>query len=800
MKAPLSWLREYVDIPVGPDELADRLTMIGLEVGSVEQVGVNAEGIVAGRIDSVEPHPNSGRLRICVVHDGEREWRVVCGAPNAVPGMMAPFARPGSSLATGVTIRHTVIRGEKSEGMLCSAKEIGAGDDHSGLMQLPADTEPGTPIGKVLSLPDAVLDIDVTWNRPDCLSIMGVAREIAALFRRPFRMPDISFAEAGNPVETLASVEIEDAGCCPRYTARIVRGVVVGPSPGWMQRRLALCGVRPISNVVDVTNYVMLECGHPLHAFDYRLIDGRKIVVRRARPGERIKTLDSVERLLSSDVLVIADARRPVAVAGIMGGAGTEIRDDTTDVLLESAAFDPAVIRRGSLALGLGSESSHRFERGVPAEMVDEAGRRAVHLIARVCGGSVARGVLDAYPGRVARKAVRCRFSRVRDLLGIDIGGDRIVEILKSLDFTVTESSSEECCAQPPPFRVDVELEADLIEEVARLHGLDKVPEAVPSAKVAPDASDAPFRAVAACRGNLAALGLREIMNYSFISGAMLDMFGIESNRRVKLPNPVSSDHAFLRPSLVPQMVETLGRNISRQICDAGLFEIGRVFEREQTGRICERLMVCAGLMGRVGRTGPDMRGPVDREEMFLGLKGVLEGLLRAQKAQPHSWKHSANPAFEEGWCVSLVVDGRARGTMGILRSSIRKEWRMDEPVAVAEIESEPLLENVFRTPAAADVGAYPSVSRDVAMIVSEDVTHESVVACIRRAGPPELTSVVLFDIYRGDAIGPARKSMAYSLVYQSKDRTLTDEEANEFHEKVKQVLRMELGAQIREA
>jgi len=800
MKIPLSWLREYVDLDgVSAEALASKLTFSGTEVGGVHVVGSDYANMVVGEVLSTGKHSGADRLTLCRVSDGTREYPVVCGAPNVAAGQKTAFALIGAQLPDGTKLKRAKIRGEVSEGMLCAADELGLSDDHTGILVLDPGLCAGTPLKDVLPPKETILDVEITWNRPDCLSVIGMAREIAALLGRPLKKPVVELAEPEAPVESFAAVSVDDPQGCPRYTARVLRDVKIGPSPHWMQQRLSASGVRPINNVVDITNYVMLECGQPLHAFDYDRLAGHRIVVRRPRPGEPFSTLDGQARKLDGEMTLIADASAGVALGGVMGGAGSEISDATRHVLLESACFDPARIHRTSVAAGLATESSRRYERGVDPEGVEWASRRAAALMAAHAGARVARGVIDVYPGRAEPRRIRLRFERVRSLLGMPIPNDEIVGWLERLQIPVEGRDADGCVVVAPSFRPDLEVEADLIEEVARMHGLDRVPDTMPEAKVVPDADDRPTQATMAVRNRLIGLGLTEVMNYSFTSKALLDAVdAADGEARVVLPNPVSADYAVMRPSLLPQLVETLGRNLARQNARAAMFEIGRTYRRGADGCPCESDRVAIGLMGRVGRLGPAGKKPVRADEMFGWIKGVVESLLAAPGAVL-AFEPASHPAFEPGAAVTVKADGVAVGVLGLAAARIRHGWRMAEPVGLAELDVEPLRGRCFRVPQLKSVAAFPAATRDVALVADRSVMHAQVEAVMRRSGPPELTTIELFDIYEGEGIGAGRRSLAYSLVYRSAERTLTDEEANAMHETVKQALRRELGVDVRE-
>lgn len=800
MKVPIGWLRDYVSFDATAEELAGKLTLSGMEVESIETVDHLCEGVVAADVVGIEPHPSADRLRVCRVDAGDAERNVVCGAENFAVGNKVPYAGNGAVLPNGQRIESAEIRGVASDGMLCAADDLGLSDDHSGIVLLPRDTRPGTPFSELMGPSDTVLEIEVTWNRPDCLSMIGVAREVAALYGAGLTLPPVDFVEGGEPVQKSAKVSVEDAIGCPRYTARILSGVKLGPSPLWMQRRLSMCGVRPINNVVDVTNYVMLEAGHPLHAFDHAHLSGKEIVVRRARCGEEISALDGVTRRLTADTLVIADAARPVAIAGVMGGVGSEIGDSTETVLLESACFDPASIHATSCRLGLATESSHRFERGVDVGRVAWASRRASHLLVEVAGATVAPGVVDVCPAPPEERRIPLRFGKARSLIGVAITDEEMVEILESLQIPVMECMPDSCVALAPGFRRDLEAEADLIEEIARMHGLDDVAAKNPSVRVVAGASDLPERSVASCRAALIGLGLSEIVNYSFASEQLLDKFNSPGAAAgVVLPNPVSVDQGIMRGSLAPQMVETLGRNLARGVRDAALFEMGRVFSRDEGGASLEEQHVAVGLLGSPGRSGLGMSDPVEPCEMFLWAKGIVESLCRAQHVANTAFVPTDVPWAEAGCAVSAQCDGRSFGVVALLSEGIRADWRMARPVALAELELAPLVASAFAPRELLPVPVYPAVCRDLAVIVPQDTRHEDLVRVIRASAPAELTDLRLFDIFTGEGVGEAMKSLAYAFTYRSFTRTLTDEEVNGYHDSVKESIRTELNAEIRE-
>lgn len=802
MKVPLSWLSEYVDLSgFTVQELSDLLTFSGVEVEGIDKVGHDYVNFVVGEVRACERHPQADKLSLCRVFDGTGELQVICGAPNVAAGQKVCLAKIGAKLPDGTAIRKARIRGVESYGMLCAADELGLSTDHAGILILDGAEPAGRPLAEVLPPPETVFDLEITWNRPDCLSIIGIAREFAALLHRPLRLPDVSFDEKGEAIEKLAAVKIEDKVNCPRYVARVMTDVRDGAAPVWLARRLELCGIRPISLIVDVTNYVMLECGQPLHAFDYNQVAEHTIVVRRAFAGEQMKTLDDIERKLDHDRLMIADPQRSLAVAGVMGGAGSEIQPGQTDkVLLESALFNPPSVKHTSTRLALRTESSIRFERGVDTDLADWASRRATSLLAKYGNATVARGAIDA-DYRVAKaNELTLRFQRAREIIGVDLTVAQMITILTELGFAVVSQNAESATFRVPGWRLDMELEADLIEEIARINGLAAVPDIQPQNVVVPGAADDKVRAKDICRQTLLGFGFSEAMHYSFLASAEMDTFDRRhANWRVVLPNPVSADYAVMRDSLLPQLVATLGRNASRHTAEApALFEMGRVFFRDGRANPCEEERMALGFCGPIGRPALDRRRPVTNEEAALWLKGVLEALATTLHAGAITLRLNEHPAFEPGWAAEILLDGTVIGQLGLLKSSLRHAWRLNTPLAVAEVQQAALLSKVFEHRPLQAIPQFPSVKRDVAFIAPQAVCHDDIVRAIRATGPDYLTKIKLFDIFQGKEIGNNQRSMAYELEFQSPGRTLTDEEVNNAFADIVAALQRELKVVIR--
>lgn len=800
MKVPLSWLQEFLPVELKVDDFVNRLTFSGVEVEGVETVGGGLDALIVGEVLGVEPHPAADRLRVCRVYDGEQERQVVCGAPNVAVGQKAAFAPAGAVMPDGTRLKKVRLRGVESHGMLCAEDELGLSDAHTGIMVLDSALKAGTPLTQVLGEAETVVDLEITWNRPDLLCITGIARELAALYEVPFKLPECHCTESGCAVEALTAVDLQDTEGCPRYTARVVDNVEIKPSPLWMQRRLTLCGIRPINNVVDITNYVMLECGHPLHAFDYARLAENRIVVRRAAPGETITTLDGQSRQLSPEMTVIADAGKPVAVAGVMGGADSEIGADTKRVLLESATFAPERIHRTAVALNMQTESSRRYERQVNPHTVELAGRRAAMLLREYAGGSIASGVIDCYPAPVKPHKILFRFDQARALLGVEVDNRIMTGIFDRLGLVSGTEKNGTVPVTIPAYRPDLECEADLIEEVARMHGLDNIPENNPVCRLVGSLTDHAFMRRQELRSALAGLGLTEVMHYSFVSSVLLDRCGIAAEGRLVLPNPVNAEHAVMRPALLPQMIECLGRNRSRQVGAAALFEIGSVYSSDSSGATSEALRLSIGVMGPVGRYGLRGNKPPAEEDVFLWTKGILETLLERfiKNANKLRLEPFNQPWSEPERCFKIKCGPNELGCIGLLNKELRHNWRINDPVTVAELDLSGFMHEKRRDKVIQMPPVYPAVRRDVAFIAPLTMKHDDVLRVIRDNAPDELTAVDLFDIFSGEGISHGCKSMAYSLEYRSEEKTLTDDEANRLHDAVKDVLKNELKVELR--
>ncbi|MBQ7666720.1 MAG: phenylalanine--tRNA ligase subunit beta [Kiritimatiellae bacterium] len=682
MKLPVSWLAEYIDISdMSVEELADRITFAGIEIEGISRVGADYSGICAARVESCEPHPDSDHLHVCRVFDGKDTLQVVCGAPNCRAGLVTAFAHVGATVPeNGAVLKKGKLRGVESFGMLCSGRELSLSSDHSGIMELPESVAPGTPVEGFAEVdpPETVFDVEITWNRGDCLSIIGIAREFSAILGRPLKLPPVDFPVL--PDKTAAdfcSVTVENAAACPAYTARVLPHVERLPSPKIMRRRLELCGMRSIDVVVDVSNYVMLECGQPLHTFDYRRVHDGKIVVRNAHEAEKIRTLDGQDRTLLPSMLLITDPEGPLAVAGVMGGEGSEIEPDTSSVLLESASFTAPGVKDTATALDLHTESSHRYERGVDPFLCDWASRRACHLLVKYANATVAEGCVVADSRDHAPRRIPLRFRRAVETIGMDIPPERQIAILESLAFKTVEKDATRAVFEVPSYRLDCTDECDLIEEIARMNGLAALPDVVPASQVVPGADDSPARAATECRHALAGLGFSEVMNYSFTAPAVLDLFfASQAEHRIRIPNPVSADHSMLRDSLVPQVFSTLAYNATHGVATAAVFEMGRVFTMGD-GKPVEDDRVCAAVMGFAGRDGTDRMRKVEPRESLSWLKGALEALCEKMHAPALRLEARDMDGFEPGLAAVVFIAGRPAGVFGLVKAETCRKHRI---------------------------------------------------------------------------------------------------------------------------
>jgi phenylalanyl-tRNA synthetase beta chain len=802
------WLLEFVETDLPPVAIADRLVNAGIEVPSVRPLVEGLSGVVVGEIQSVErdlgPSAAGHHNRLCRVALPDKTYSVICGAPNAVPGLRTAFAPPGATLPGGRTIKAVTIRGTVSEGMLCSELELGIGHDATGILELPGDAPLGAPLTQYLGLEDLILEIEITPNRPDALSVVGVAREVAALTGAPFRFPQIAVREGETEAAMLATVEILDPDLCPRYAARVITGLQVKPSPPWLAQRLRAVGLRPINNLVDVTNYVLWEMGQPLHAFDYDTIAAHAIVVRRAQPGERLRTLDGQDRALEPDTLLICDRERPVAIGGVMGGGNTEVTAATTSVLLESAYFNPGSIRRTARAMGLHTDAAYRFERGADIEGLREALDRAAQLMADLGGGTVARGVVDVYPGPKPRPRIALRRSRIERLIGACPPHEEVVKILQGLGFAVDDSGLA-LQVVVPSFRRDIAQEDDLVEEIIRVWGYDKIPSTLSrGSQLQPVVRPAHLAFSRAVTNALTAAGLYQAITYAFVDPARLAVMGWDTPEAlIALQNPISVERSVLRPSLVPGLLEVVALNASRQIPDVRMFEIGQTFapRREEDGDrpAHEELWLAVVMTGQraarawhAGRERVDVYDAKGAAELVVGAAGV-----GATDVKPYA--PGRGPRYlERGRAAALIAGGLPVGWFGEVTLAVREAFDLPAPLFLAEVSLTALLALPRLEPRYEPLPRFPAVQRDLAIVLPTEVTAGQVEAAIRAMKLPLLARITLFDVYEGGQVGVGRRSLAWSLNFQAPDRTLTDREVNDLHARVVAEVGRRFAAEIR--
>jgi phenylalanyl-tRNA synthetase beta chain len=800
MLVPLSWLQDYIDLHESVEDLRDLLTYSGLEVEGIETHGSDYAGFVVAEITAVDPHPDADRLTLCTVNIGaESPMRVVCGAPNVRVGLYTIYAPVGAVLPNGMKLKKAKIRGVESLGMLCAEDELGLSGDHSGIMELPDSVAAGTPAVEVLGGPETVFDLEVTPNRPDCLSMIGVARELAALTGRSLRLPDLK-VNAPDSTEQM-TVEIESAEACPRYTARVLIGARITPSPDWMQKRLRLCGLRPINNVVDITNYVLLETGHPLHAFDRAKLNGMTIHIRNANAKETMQTLNEKEQELSTEDLVIADDEKAIALAGVMGGANSEIEEGTKDLLIESAAFQPSRVRNTAKRLDCHTDSSYRFARGCDVSALDWVSERASSLLIEHAGIQSVGPLVDVYPGKLKPRMLSCKWEKITDLIGVDkkmIPAEQMIGYFERLGLSILEQDEHGCTVQIPGFRQDLTRPVDLTEEVARLNGLDKIPVRTPRARIVSNARDHQTRMMMLVWHHLAGRGFLETLNYSLCTPEALNRLDAgNSSRQVILPNPISQDQSVLRSSLLPQMVQTLAYNKAHQVDELALFESGKTYLQDADS-VEERIQVCFGTMGPWGKPELDKQRPLCDREAFTDLKGEIENLFHLLGCEEKCrWEPTDDPAFGKGQAAEIRCGNKNIGRIGLLSAKWKQANKLSGPIALAEIDLTHILPDPALPSGMTPIPDFPSTTRDVALILDRSRNHQDIIDLVNQERPKDLVQVRLFDVFESDKLGKNKKSMAYRFTYRNPKKTLTDTAVEKMHNRIVDRLLAELNAEI---
>jgi len=796
MKVPLNWLSDYVDINVSAKEYAEALTLSGSKVEAVEVQGTEIKNVVTGKVLSIEPHPNADKLVVCKVDVGSEVLQIVTGAKNLKAGDCVPVALSGSELPGGVKIKKGKLRGVESNGMMCSIAELGLTKEdypeacEDGIFVLNDNVPLGKDIKEVLGINDTVIDFEITNNRPDCFSILGIARETAVTFRTKLKKPEIVVKEeAEDEAQKYASVEIEAEDLCPRYAARVVKNVKIGPSPEWMRKRLRAAGVRPINNIVDITNYVMLEFGQPMHAFDLRNIKGGKIVVRRAKDNEILQTLDGQERKLDSSMLVIADAERPVAVAGVMGGANSEIMSDTTTILFESANFDGASVRLTAKKLGMRTEASSRFEKGLDVENVVNALNRAAQLVEEMGAGVVCKGVIDNYVKKKEPVRIKFRPEKINALLGTAISADTMTEIFEALELHVDRQSG---LITVPSFRPDIQREADLAEEVARFYGYNNIEATLLSGKTSTQGKKSHKQRIEdIIKNTMIACGLNETYTYSFTSPKVFDMLKLpkESDLRkaVEISNPLGEDYSIMRTTTIPDMLEVISTNYNRRVEEGRFFEMSYVYlpHKLPLEDLPEEKHVLT--LGMYGNTD------------FFEIKGIVEDLFDVLHITDYEIvPERDNASFHPGRTASVLIKGEKIGTIGEIHPDVAENFEVPERTYVGVLDINKIIENSVLVVEFKALPKFPAVTRDIAMLVDENILVKQIEDIIVAKAGKILENVKLFDVYKGKQVPEGKKSVAYSITFRAQDRTLTDDEVNKAMGKILDELKSGLGAELR--
>ncbi len=796
MKLPLKWLKDFTDIKADVKKYADALTLSGSKVEGFETLGEEIDRVVVGRILSVEKHPDADRLLVTKVDAGNETIQIVTGATNIKVNDLIPVALDGSSLPGGKKIKKGKLRGVESCGMMCSISELGVTKEdfpnaaEDGIFILEEDCVPGTDIKEILGLNDTVVEFEITSNRPDCFSILGLARESAATFGTDFKKPEIRVNELGDLIEGQATVEIQAPELCNRYAARIVRNVKIEPSPAWMQERLKAAGVRPISNIVDITNYVMLEYGQPMHAFDLENLGGHKIIVRRAANGEKMQTLDGQDRELDSSMLVIADADRPVAVAGVMGGANSEITPETKTILFESANFNGTSVRLTAKKLGMRTEASGRFEKGLDPENVIDAINRAAQLVEELGAGVVCKGIVDCYPVKAKRRTIPFNPVQINTLLGTDIDADVMKNIFARLEIEVNDTAGT---VTVPTFRPDLECEADLAEEVARFYDYNNIKATLLEGKAATIGGRTYKQKLEQIIAEtMRSCGLSEIYTYSFTSPKVFDKINLpadsELRRTVVITNPLGEDYSIMRTTTLPDMLGVLATNYNRRVEKAALFEMSHVYLPKSlplTELPNEKQVLTLGMYG----------GNVD----FFDLSGAIEELMSVLGIKEFSLEAVYdNPSFHPGRTAKLIINSTDCGIIGEVHPAVSEKFEAAQRNYIAMIDIEPLINNAVLKPEYKPLPRFPAVTRDIAMLVDDSVPVKQIENQIILKGGKILEEVRLFDVYKGKQVPDGKKSVAYSILFRSADRTLTDEEVGKAMADIIKALSEKLNAQLR--
>ena len=794
MKVTVDWLKKYIDFDYNPQELAYHMTMTGLEVDGIEQIDYTFQGVVIGEIVKVHRNAKSDKLTICDVNIGDEVLSLVCGAPNVADGLKVPVAPTGAKMPDGTVIETATIRGQESPGMICSEKELGVSQRSDIVMELPGDAKTGQDFRDYLSSGETVIEIDLTPNRPDCLGMIGIAREIGALKGSKIQVPVVTVPEYEDKVvEDHVKVIIKNPENCPRYSARYIEGVKIGPSPLWLVKKIEAIGIRSINNVVDVTNFVMMETGQPLHAFDYDYIEKGTIVVQNAGKGQKFITLDEKEHSLSDETCMICDAEKPVALAGIMGGLNSEVNENTTRILLESAYFNPANIRKSSKSMGISTDSSQRFERGVDPNGTVYALDRAAQLIAELAGGKAAKGVIDEYPKQISPEKVNLRIEKVNRVLGSDISADKMCAMLDSLELKA-RLNQEYIEVTAPTYRQDIRIEEDLIEEIARIYGYNNIQQSTHASISLSTSANEAERFMDDISDASLELGYYEVLTNTLMKPELTAIFS--SHEAVELLNPLNEELSVLRTSMIPGLLLVAQHNINRKNKDLKLYEAGHVFHwtAKKQEEHCEENKVVYLVTGSTfQKNWLDNSRPVQ----FHDIKGDMESLLTRLGVDAFSYCEVDLPFFDDR-SLGIEVNKETVGYLGAVHKDALKKFEIEDDVFIAQFDLQSLMNGRKTEKKFSPIPKFPAMNRDLSLLLDASVSAADVESVIRESAGEYLRSLRLYDLYKGKQISADKKSLTFALVFYAEDRTLTEAEIDQNMKDVIDTLKKRLNAQLR--